>query len=400
VIVIEHGTYREAVTVDKPLTLISARAHAARIAAVRAGERDCDDLSRGAGWANDGADTEWADDSADVVSEPNAHGRGTPAARERESRGPAVLASNRGSALTISLARSWALAEQPARDGDGGELADGELDVVVRGLRVLREKHAQRYRTAAGGGHGGGGGHGVSVQRGALRLEGCDVSSEAGVGVLVSAGASARLTRCELRAAAFQGLFVSGKGRVTLAHCDVHTNGAAGVEVRGGASVAMHGCRLAENGKSGAFVHAFGHLIAERCEFSANCYGGVEVGARGSARVRESVIANGCKGGVLVLAGGEAHVSVCQLENNALAHIAVREYGHCAVVDCYLARGGASGVHALDGGHASVRECTIVGNRACAIEVQGGELEEEDNWIDGSNRGGKIVIVDGQGHSH
>ncbi|KAJ1624405.1 hypothetical protein T492DRAFT_1147964 [Pavlovales sp. CCMP2436] len=89
----------------------------------------------------------------------------------------------------------------------------------------------------------------------------------------------------------------------------------------------------------------------------------------------------GCKGGVLVLSGGEARVLRSQLEENALAHISVREYGHCTVSDCYIARGGASGIHG----------CTIAHNRAFAIEVQGGDVEEAGNWLEGNRRGSVVI---------
>ncbi|GLY54502.1 right-handed parallel beta-helix repeat-containing protein [Lentzea sp. NBRC 102530] len=182
--------------------------------------------------------------------------------------------------------------------------------------------------------------------QGCAVLRGCTVTSDGGVGIVVTSSLPSTAEYCEVVNAASSGIVVAEDGCLELRH----------VTVRGARG-------------NGICVNGRGRLLVENCEVVGSAKPALVVEQESNAKLRE--------------------VRVSESESLDLY---VRSTGEVVITDSEFTGAGAQSIHIADGATPMLRGCRISGAGRTAVYVTGGASPRLDDCrIDGSPIG---VLVD------
>jgi hypothetical protein len=162
-------------------------------------------------------------------------------------------------------------------------------------------------------------------QQGRGTLEGCEIFANQLAGVEINEEGDLTLRDCKVHDNQGDGVLVQQQGRGTVEGCEIHANRRAGVVVRDGGDPTVRHCKVHDN-EGGILVDERGRGTVEGCEIHANRRAGVEVRDGGDPTVRR------CRSrdnhvGVRIRAGGRGAIEGCDLRGNNSGGVCVEPGG-------------------------------------------------------------------------
>ncbi|MFJ5234913.1 right-handed parallel beta-helix repeat-containing protein [Kitasatospora sp. NPDC088391] len=402
---VRAGTFREAVLVDKAVTLVAEQGPGSvRISAPESAVRGGTALTLTAAATVRGLTVEGSDRSAPAVLLAGADG--------------AVLADCRvetSSAVGVELADgararlSNCTVENPAglgvrlRGRSRAELLDCEVAAAGQsGVAVLggSELRAERLRV-----HGAGGAGVLLAEPGTVaELVGCEVYEVRGSGVQAEAQAVGRLSDCTVHRVTGNGLSLDGGAELELVSCRVHEVPENAADLRGGAKLTLRQVTVQGFGRGALSVWDGGtRVLAEGCRFHsaqgdypalwvsdgaalelADCAlddlpDALFVLDQGSSATARDCSFTGIRSSAVSVSGGaSATLSGCRVQG-AGTGLWFRDHGSGGLLtDCEIAEV-ATGVIVTKGADPVLRGCTVRGASEAGVYVsaQGrGEFED------------------------
>jgi len=255
VIVVKPGTYREAIVLDKSLTLIGDGPRDAIVVETK---------------------------GADALKCTASFGRVTNFTLRQTSRG------QRWSCVDITAGSIELDHCDLTSQAFCCLVVRGHADPTVRRNRI----HDGRYA-------------GILVhEHGRGTFEDNDIFANALSGILVKEGGDPTVRRNRIRDAEQNGVFIYGHGRGTFEDNDILASGYSGIEVKDGGHPTVRRNRIRDTKQNGVFVHSSGRGTFEDNEILASRYVGIDVRKGGDPVVRENRITGNGYQGIRVHEGG------------------------------------------------------------------------------------------------
>ncbi|BDU76153.1 protein kinase domain-containing protein [Mesoterricola sediminis] len=187
----------------------------------------------------------------------------------------------------------------------------------------------------------------VTVVRGRVQMEDCDLDVGAGVGVLLSGtAADPVLRKCALRGRGEAAVAAAPKTVVRMEDCLVSGDFRCGVRAASGARVLLKGCRVRNTEGTGIHLLPGAQASLEGCLVSGQRAGGVEIEAEARAELTGTRVLDSGSIGVLALERGTAVLDDCELGGHALG-----------------------GAHGADGASVQMRRCRVQGNLGLGVSI-------------------------------
>ena len=244
------------------------------------------------------------------------------------------------------------------------EATDAHAVTVTAGRAVVRNLTVRAVGTKVSFGA-------VSVQRGRVVIEGCDLTSATGSVVYISGKDSAPVIRdCSIRDGKHCGVLVYEQGQGTIEKCVISGNAGQGVAIKQGGNPVVRDCEIRDGKQAGVFVLEQGQGTIERCVISGNALAGVRISEAGNPTVRDCKIRDGKRSGVFVHEQGQGTIEQCVISGNTGSGVYIRMGGNPTVRDCEIRDGKQYGVFVHHQGQGTFTGNTLTGNARGAWHIQ------------------------------
>ncbi|MFJ5886562.1 right-handed parallel beta-helix repeat-containing protein [Kitasatospora cineracea] len=417
---VRAGTFREAVLVDKPVTLVPEQGPGSvRISPPESAVRGGTALTVTAAATVSGLVVEGSDRSAPAVLVAGADGAVLTGCRVETSSAVGVELADGARARLVDC-----VVENPSglgvrlRAQSRAELLDCEVAAAGQsGLAVLAGSrlHAERVKVRRTGGAGV-----LLADPGTLaELIGCEVSEVRGSGVQAEAQAVGRLTDCTVHRVSGNGLSLDTGAELELSSCRVHEVPENAADLRGGAKLTLRQSTVHGFGRGALSVWDGGtRVLAEGCRFHsaqgdypalwvsdgaalelADCAlddlpDALFVLDQGStATARDCSFSAIRSSAVSVSGGASADLAGCRIQG-AGTGLWFRDHGSGGLLtDCEIADV-ATGVIVTKGADPVLRECTVRGASEAGVYVSAQGRGEFDT-VRVSQGGFGFHVIDG-----
>jgi len=187
----------------------------------------------------------------------------------------------------------------------------------------------------------------VTVARGRVQMEDCELEVAGGVGIhLAGSAADPIFRKCDVRGQGLAAVTAAANTVVRMEDCRVTGAFRCGVKAAAGARVLLKNCRLKEGEGTGLHLLPGAQASLEDCVIQGQRAGGVEVEAEARAELVRTRVLDSGSVGVLALERGTAVLDDCEVGGHALG-----------------------GVHAADGASVQMRRCRVQGNLGLGVSV-------------------------------
>ncbi|RYX85932.1 hypothetical protein EON83_04025 [bacterium] len=238
----------------------------------------------------------------------------------------------------------------------------------------------------------------VSIARGQIVLEGCDLKSDSASCVYIRNNAAPILRGCRIHDSKDDGVFIYENGRGTIENCDIFGNMFSGVEITTGAEPTLRDCRIHDGKSSGIFVHENGRGTVESCNIFANALSGIIIKTGGSVTMRDCHIHDCVQSGVYIHENGRGTLKNCDVFGNGHEGIEVKGGANLTIRDCRIYDGKSDGVFFHENGGGIVENCDIFGNAYTNIGIKsGGNPTVRNCRIHDGRQSGVYVYENGGG---
>ena len=236
---------------------------------------------------------------------------------------------------------------------------------------------------------------GVSVLRGRLEVEGCDVTSQCGACIAIWIGASAHLSRNRIHDGRSSGIQVSEGGQGLLEDNEIFGNRSAGIWVGPKSSPTIRNNRIHGGESTGVFLS--GRCIVEENDIFANGTDGVEI-SNANPTLRRNRIYRNVSAGIVVGNDGGGTLDSNEVFANATAEIIISG-GSCPTLrDNRIYKSSGGGVILIENSKGTLEDNELFGNWEAQITIQGGSNPTvRHNHIHDGNRAGILIDQGGQG---
>lgn len=155
------------------------------------------------------------------------------------------------------------------------------------------------------------------MERAKASLDGVEVTAQGASGIHLTGQAHAQGTRCRIHGNEGYGLSLQGACGLHLDDSEVLDNAHPGLLIGTGASAQLNRCRLADGRSLGMVCLQGGRGVLESCEISGNARTGAKVEQGASLLLLRCVLRDGQDTGLLVFQDAEATLEECVVHRNA-----------------------------------------------------------------------------------
>ncbi|UOE94783.1 right-handed parallel beta-helix repeat-containing protein [Alkalihalobacillus sp. LMS39] len=228
----------------------------------------------------------------------------------------------------------------------------------------------------------------VSSYMGSLTLENCVISSEIGIGIIVTEEGNPIIRECKIYSNKDSGVvFLGGSG--IIENCEIYNNGSANVEISSEADPVLRGCKIYNSKQWGVVVMKKGRGTMENCEIYSNALDNVVIISEGYPVLKSCKIYSSEESGVSVVYEGRGTLENCEIYSNAKPNVVIDNKGDALLKSCKIYSGEQSGVLVKGKSRGIIEDCYIYDHRHDhQIHLQGtiGVLRNT-RIIDGGNYG-------------
>ncbi|HNX93606.1 MAG TPA: protein kinase [Holophaga sp.] len=232
-------------------------------------------------------------------------------------------------------------------------------------------------------------------------LEDCELDALAGGGAELEADARMKLRRCHVRASGPVGVLVLEKAQAVLEDCEITGHRDSGVHIAAGATAQLRQCRIHHNAGYGLSLLGSGLASAVECEFSANEASGVLIHQGATAQLKGCHLLNGLGVGIECADHGQGVLEGCEIAGNAQTGARVEPGGSLLLVRCTLRDSRETGLMLFENAEVTLEECVIHRNARGGIllakdasdPVLRGGNQLEDDLFRSDARGNLVKIA-------
>jgi SpoVK/Ycf46/Vps4 family AAA+-type ATPase len=326
--------------------------------------------------------------------------------------GPAVRVSA-GSATLHQVVLRGRDAALPAVDVAGGSLTLDHCDIdaaakaglAVRGTGVAVAMNGGRVRNSAGLGvvvtdgasgtfeqvvveHVGS--DGLTISSGAdPAFRQCRISDVKGIGVTTRDGARGMLSGCEITRVSGVAVAFCDRSSTRMSSAWIHDTGDVGVLVTSGARPVLEDCEVRDTGSHGMLLTEGADPVVRRCSVTRTAGEGISVGGVSRGTFTECTVTDTAAAGVLVGGGSDPVFSKCRFRTTAKAGLVVTDAA-AGTFDRVDMRGtGQHGIEISSGANPLLRQATVAGCRGHGLTVTDeGRGRIEDSVVEGAGSAG------------
>jgi len=213
----------------------------------------------------------------------------------------------------------------------------------------------------------------IIVTRGGSLIENCDVSSNSGIGIVVSGSRSEpEIRNVKIHDCRLNGLLFTDQSRGVVENSDIYRNGWAGIRSEKVSQPVVRRSQIHNGQMDGVVIAMRGGGTFEDCEMFENNYNGVSVKEASSVTLNHSRTFNQKGAGIFVHDRSSARVEDCETFGNAKAGIEIADQGDAQVVKSKVHHGQTMGIIIWRGSTATVEDSLIYENNSTGLLVAGG----------------------------
>ncbi|MBC8875997.1 MAG: right-handed parallel beta-helix repeat-containing protein [Planctomycetes bacterium] len=230
------------------------------------------------------------------------------------------------------------------------------------------------------------GASGVCVLRGAKAMFlDCDFDGNQGQGVDVRETGDPTFKNCKIRGGKYAGIVVRAQGKGVFEDCDVFGN-AMGVLVAGLGDPSFKNCRIHDGG-AGIGIQREGKGTFETCDIFGTSACGIFVEGVGNPLFKNCKIRDGGPG-ILFRKGCKGTLEHCDISGNDQVGVCVSEEADPTFKACKIHDGRQRGVFVSSCGKGTFDDCDIYGNAEVGIEIDmSGDPTIRDCRVERNGRG-------------
>lgn len=212
----------------------------------------------------------------------------------------------------------------------------------------------------------------LDILQGYVDVEGCQVTSVTGSGVVVHSGADPRLRRNRLVGCKKAGIIFTNGARGTLEENEITENHSSAIGVADGAAPTIRQNRIFNNDGSGIYLSDGAGTISEN-ELAHNKRGGIRIiGTSANPSVRHNRIHDNVQSGILVGRGGQGLIDDNSIFNNGVNGVAVRQGGNPTLTGNRIYGNHEDGIDIYDQGLGTFEDNEIFSNLYCGLRARTG----------------------------
>ncbi len=235
-------------------------------------------------------------------------------------------------------------------------------------------------------------------EQGKGTVEGCEIFANKLAGVAIKQGGDPTIRNCQIHdSKEGSGVYVYEQGKGTIEGCEIFANKLAGVEIKQGGDPTIRNCQIHDSKEGGGIhVNEQGKGTVEGCEIFANKLSGVEIKQGGDPTIRNCQIHDSKEGvGIHVNEQGKGTVEGCEIFANKLACVAIHGKDvNPTIRNCQIHDSKESGgVYVYEQGKGTVEGCEIFANKLAGVAIkQGGDPTIRNCQIHDSKEGVGIHV--------
>jgi F-box protein 11 len=211
----------------------------------------------------------------------------------------------------------------------------------------------------------------------------CKIYENKFSGIEIIEYANPKVSGCEIYSSKEGGgVFVNEQGQGTITDCKIYQNKLSGVEIGKYANPKVSGCEI-YSGKegSGVFVYEHGQGKISDCKIYENKFSGIEIREYGNPEIRGCEIYGSTEGsGIFVNLQGQGIISDCKIYKNKLTGIEICDGSELTIKNCQINQNGYEAIYVHTDGSATVTNCDLTANSEGAWDIEDGcEVRSSEN---------------------
>jgi parallel beta-helix repeat protein len=240
--------------------------------------------------------------------------------------------------------------------------------------------------------------YGVDITQGRLELEGCEITSLAGVCIAIHGTADPRLRHNTIHDGKNAGVYVWDQGLGTLEDNDITANASPGVMIRTGGNPTLRRNTIHDGKHCGVYVCDQGLGTLEDNDITANASAGVMITTGGNPTLRRNTIHDGKQHGVYVCDQGLGTLEDNDITANHDTGVVIKTGGHPTLRRNTIHDGKNAGVYVCDDGLGTLEDNDITANARMGVAIRtGGHPTLRRNRINRNKAAAVYIYKDGKG---
>ena len=159
------------------------------------------------------------------------------------------------------------------------------------------------------------------------------------------------------------------KGRLHIEGCDITSSSGPIIGVRDGANPIIHNNIIHDGSRSGIYVYKNGRGLIEGNRIYGNALSGITIRTGGDPIVKNNVIRDGRQSGIYVYENGRGTIEGNQIYNNSNPGIHIRTNGNPMIKNNVIREGQSAGIYIHENGRGTVEGNQIYNNKFQDISI-------------------------------
>jgi parallel beta-helix repeat protein len=155
-------------------------------------------------------------------------------------------------------------------------------------------------------------------EQGKAIIENCEIFANTCAGLAIKQGANPTVRNCQIYNGQQSGIMVDKFGQGMIEGCDIFGNHKSGIQIGEGAHLTARQCRVHDGNFNGIYAHYLAQGTFENCDIFANSHDGVAVVDGSSVKIKNCRIDRNRHHGISVKNSGRGTIENCNLTANVL----------------------------------------------------------------------------------
>lgn len=263
--------------------------------------------------------------------------------------------------------------------------SDGQSAIAVHGASTRLAMARCRVQNCPGVGV-------MVLDHAEARLDRCTLSGLGGAGLLAAQGGRPSLARCTIHHT-HGGIHLQHDAGGLFEDCNIYRNTRSGVRVQGHSRALFRRCRIHDGEDFGVSCVERGQASFEECDIYGNASSNVQIAGGGNPHLRQCKIHDGQEYGVLATEEALGTLEACEIYGHKLAALVVTLGANPLLRSCRIHGGQGTGVNVSEGGLGALEDCEISDNLHTGLRVgkDGNPILRRCRLVDGRGEGAAFM---------